>query len=276
LALGAAMAPNDSTAKKGFEYGWVRGAGSAAFIAGAVVAGQVAGAAGLPAILWLSAALLAASGLSALLVPELTPRADHPVAGEQAAKDGIGTLLRLKRFRRLVIVAALVLGSHAMHDSFAVIRWNAAGIAPATVSVLWSEAVAAEVVVFLLIGPSLVTRLTPAGAMALAAAAGALRWAVMAQSTDVVALATVQPLHGISFALLHLAAMRIIGAIVPRDLAATAQAIYGTVGIGAATALLILASGWLYAGLGAQGFLVMAGLCVVALPVTWSLRGGIP
>ena len=33
-------------------------------------------------------------------------------------------------FEILVLVAALILGSHAMHDAFAVIRWSAAGISP--------------------------------------------------------------------------------------------------------------------------------------------------
>jgi PPP family 3-phenylpropionic acid transporter len=95
---------------------------------------------------------------------------------------------------------------------------------------------------------------------------------VVAQTTDVIALALVQPLHGITFALLHLACMRLIARIVPQGLEGTAQAIYGTVGIGAASALLTLVSGALYARLGAQGFWVMAGLCAVALPLTWRLR----
>src|SRR4029434_6142706 len=93
---------------------------------------------------------------------------------------------------------------------FAVIRWSAAGISPATASLLWSESVAAEVLVFFVIGPALVTRLTPAGAAAIAALAGILRWTIMAQTTDVMALALVQPLHGITFALLHLACMRLM------------------------------------------------------------------
>ena len=159
-----------------------------------------------------------------------------------------------------------------MHDAFAVIRWSAAGIGPATASVLWSEAVAAEVIVFFLIGPALVTRLTPAGAIALAALAGVLRWTVMAQTSSVFALALVQPLHGLTFALLHLACMRLIARTVPAGLEGTAQAIYGTVGIGAAIALLTLLSGALYARLGAQGFWVMAALCALALPLTWKLR----
>ena len=112
------------------------------------------------------------------------------------------------------------------------IRWRAAGLSPATVSVLWSEAVAAEVLVFFLIGPALVTWLTPAGALVVAALAGLVRWAVMAQSAAVLALALVQPLHGLTFALLHLACMRLLARIVPPGLEGTAQALYGTVGIG--------------------------------------------
>jgi hypothetical protein len=45
------------------------------------------------------------------------------------------------------------------------------------------------------------------------------------------ALALVQPLHGFTFALLHLATMRVIGDTVPRPLAATAQTVYGVVGV---------------------------------------------
>jgi hypothetical protein len=72
--------------------------------------------------------------------------------------------VRLRQFRRVVLVAALILGSHAMHDSFAVIRWGAAGIGPDAAGLLWSESVAAEVVVFFIIGRPLLDRLGPAGA----------------------------------------------------------------------------------------------------------------
>jgi MFS transporter, PPP family, 3-phenylpropionic acid transporter len=126
--------------------------------------------------------------------------------------------------------------------------------------------------VFFVIGPALIRWLTPAGAIAVAALAGVLRWAVMAHSSEVIALALVQPLHGITFALLHLACMRLIARTVPDGLEGTAQAIYATVGIGAATALMTLMSGILYSKLGAQGFWLMAVLCALALPVAWKLR----
>ncbi|MGH7871772.1 MAG: MFS transporter [Candidatus Binatia bacterium] len=269
LALGSASPP-PSSGRRGFEYGWVRGAGSAAFIIGALLSGQTVSAFGLDLIVGLQASLLCAAAFAAILVPELIYH--RVTAAARAPAGAVVALLRLPAFRNLVLVAALILGSHAMHDAFAVIRWSTAGIGPAAASLLWSESVAAEVLVFFLIGPALVTRLTPAGALAVAAIAGVLRWTVMAQTSNVIALALIQPLHGITFALLHLACMRLIGRNVPPGLEGTAQAIYATVGIGSAVALLTVVSGALYSRLGAQGFWVMAVLCALALPLTWKLR----
>ena len=45
------------------------------------------------------------------------------------------------------------------------IRWKAAGISPPTASLLWSESVAAEVIVFIVIGPRLIDRIGPSRAM---------------------------------------------------------------------------------------------------------------
>jgi len=59
---------------------------------------------------------------------------------------------------------------------------------------------------------------------------------------------------------------------VPRDLEATALTIYGTVSIGAPTALLIIASGQIYSRVGAYGFWVMAALCELALPLARNLH----
>jgi MFS transporter, PPP family, 3-phenylpropionic acid transporter len=265
LALDAA-----GTAGSRFEYGWVRGTGSAAFVAGTLASGQAVGALGLASIVGFQAALLGATAGAAMLVAE-PARQDAVVPVGPAPVGGFLDLLRMPTFRRVMLVSALVLGSHAMHDAFAVIRWGAAGVTPTAASVLWSESVAAEVLVFFLVGPALVRRLSPAGAVALAATAGVVRWVVMALTADVVALALVQPLHGLTFAALHLACMRLLAAIVPPHLAATAQAMYA-LGAGGTTALLILVSGRLYASIGARGFLVMALLCAATPPLTLALR----
>ena len=56
------------TVGKRFEYGWVRGAGSAAFIAGSIAAGQAAAIWGLAVSIWLNVLLLAITALAAVPV----------------------------------------------------------------------------------------------------------------------------------------------------------------------------------------------------------------
>jgi PPP family 3-phenylpropionic acid transporter len=132
--------------------------------------------------------------------------------------------------------------------------------------------VVTEVVVFLFVGRPLLDRVGPAAATMIAAGAGIVRWAVMAETAWLPALAAIELLHGLTFALLHLTCMRLFAECIPRHLTATALTLYGTVGIGAATTLLTLASGPLYARFGAHGFWVMAALCAAALPLARTLR----
>jgi MFS transporter, PPP family, 3-phenylpropionic acid transporter len=264
IADAMALSTSRETAGKGFEYGWVRAAGSAAFVAGLIVSGRAVGSLGLVVTIWLNALLLVGGSLAAMSLPNIQVKGvSHPV--ERAGY--FRQVLEMRSFRRLLLVAALVLGSHALHDTFAVIRWREAGISTVTASLLWSESVAAEVIVFLLVGPLLVRRLGPAYAAMLAAGAGVVRWTVLGATTQVVPLALVEPLHGLTFAVLHLASMRLIARTVPSHVAASAQALYGTLAVGFSTTLLTFASGSLYVWLGGQAFWIMAMLCAVAIPI---------
>jgi PPP family 3-phenylpropionic acid transporter len=246
--------------------------GSAAFVAGTLVAGHAVDRYGLSVIMWLSAAALLALPLAAKFVPAFPEGSGGRLRHQERPDRPWLLLLRQRTFGLVTLVGALVLGSHAMYDSFAVIRWREAGIRPATIALLWSESVAAEVLIFLLIGPPLLRVLKPTGALSCAALCGLLRWGVMAQTTELAALALVQPLHGFTFALLHLASMRLITGTVPPALAGTAQAVYGLVGVGGATAVLMILSGWFYMHYGPAGFWAMALLCIAALPVIWTLH----
>jgi MFS transporter, PPP family, 3-phenylpropionic acid transporter len=250
-----------------FQYGWVRGAASAAFVVGAVGAGQVVQATSLGGIVWMNGTLLALAAVAAMRLPRNA--LDRPVVRRQA---NVRALFAVPGFLPLMALAALVLGSHAMHDGFEVLRWEEGGIGPGIAGLLWSEGVLAEVVVFVLAGPALLRWLGPAGAAALAASAGVVRWSVTAVTAWLPAMALVEPLHGLTFALLHLACMQMLSAIVPPALAATAQAIYGTVAVGAMTAILSLVSGPLYGAFGARAFWAMALLCAAALPIAFAMR----
>jgi PPP family 3-phenylpropionic acid transporter len=81
-----------------------------------------------------------------------------------------------------------------------------------------------------------------------------------------------KPLHGLTFALLHLAYMQMLSVVVPPALAATAQGIYGGIAVGTMTAIMILVSGPLYGVLGPRAFWVMALLCAAALPIAFAMR----
>ena len=159
-ALSLAHAPPRPN-KQAFEYGWVRGAGSAAFVAGTLAAGQATSSYGLSAIIWLSESLLVVPIAASLVLAFPAQVASHPA--EIVHRPWL-TLLRQRAFARVIVVAALVLGSHAMYDSFAVIRWTQTGISPAAAGVLWSESVAAEVLVFFFLGPRLLRGCRPSAA----------------------------------------------------------------------------------------------------------------
>ncbi len=269
--LGDTLALGSSRGKPGFPYGWVRGAGSGAFIVGTLVSGELVGNAGLGIIIWFNAALLAVAAGLAWVLPNRVAGTAEPDGARP--RGTIGELLHIHPFMWMMGAVALVGGSHALHDGFEVIRWRAAGLSPAECSILWALSVAAELFVFVVIGPVLLRRLGPAKSMVVCAVAGIVRWGMAALTAWFPLMALVEPLHGLTFALLHLACMEMIGRVVPTHLAATAQAFYATVAMGATTTVVTLASGPLYGTFGASAFWAMSAMCVLALPLTWGLRG---
>ena len=104
--------------------------------------------------------------------------------------------------------------------------------------------------------------------MSIAAAAGmgVIRWSVAGSTSDAMALSAIQPLHGFTFALTHLACMRVISSVAPPNLGATTQATYALSG-GLATVVLTALAGPLYANYAEKAFLPMALLCGLAAPV---------
>ena len=99
-----------------FEYGWLRASGSTAFIVGTMLSGWTANDTGLASIVWVSGTLLAIGGAAALLLPKI-PAA--PTLSDNLARSTTrdwASLLQIPAFRLLLIIAALVEGSHALHE----------------------------------------------------------------------------------------------------------------------------------------------------------------
>ena len=71
-----------ATAPGRFQYRWVRGQASAAFVVGAVAAGQVVQATSFGGIVWMNGTLLALAAVAALWLPRIA--LDRPMAPRQA------------------------------------------------------------------------------------------------------------------------------------------------------------------------------------------------
>src|ERR1700729_4107854 len=91
-----------------FQYGWVRGGASAAFIAGAVGAGQVVAATSLGGIVWMNGTLLALAAVAGLWLPRNA--LDRPSAPRRA---NVRALLAAPGFLPLMALAAPVPRSSA-------------------------------------------------------------------------------------------------------------------------------------------------------------------
>ncbi len=254
-----------SAARHGaFDYGRVRSIGSLAFILASALAGVMVGEWGLRVVpLIICGALLAAS-VAALLLPV----SDAPRA---AGRGNLLAPLSDPLFRRLLVLSALIQGSHAAAYSFSAIHWSAAGHSATIIGLLWAEGVVAEIILFLYAKP-LAEKLGWVGLTMLAAGAGLIRWAILAETTWLPALVFAQALHALTFGAQHLCAMRLLSEHMPAAQVGAAQMLHASLGIGLSIMLLTLLSGQLYASIGGGMFWAMWALCVPALFLARGLR----
>jgi len=249
---------------EGFDYGRVRGIGSVSFILASAGAGWAVGAFSTEVIPYIYAVLL----LGAAWAVWLLPRDEHETAGRGAVS--LLAALRFPGLLRVILASGLIQGSHAIFYTFSAIHWQAAGISPFVVGLLWATAVGAEVCLFLF-GKGLVERLGPRRLAMAAAALAALRWGVFAGTVSVPALFLANLLHAASFGMMHLAAMRLVFALAPPGQASTAQTLHMALGPGLFIGLMTFASGPLYAAFGGGAWWFAAGMAAIALPVAAGL-----
>jgi PPP family 3-phenylpropionic acid transporter len=263
VPLSDAVAVVASRTQPGFDYARVRAAGSIAFIIAAVGGGQAVALGGPDAAIWLVMAGLAATALAALALP----RGPAPSRAAPRGLAGFLAPLGIPAMRRLILVSALIQGSHAMYYAFGTLHWQAAGLGAGLIGGLWAAGVMAEVALFWW-GRGVVARLGPVGLSVAAGLAGVLRWGITALTVDPWLLFPAQLLHGATFGMQHLAAMAVLGRIVPPAQAGTAQALHAALGLGLWMGVFTLACGPLYAAVGGAGFWAMAVLCAAAVPAS--------
>jgi len=237
------------------DYGRIRLWGSITFIVATLGAGRLLTGRDPDLVLMLVLAALAATFLTTLSFPREANGADKHERG------GIAALLAQPKFVLFVATASLLQASHAVYNGFSTLHWRAAGISETVIGGLWAEGVIAEILLFSVSG-FLVGRLGPVGLLALAGVSGVVRWAVLAQSTDLAALLAVQSLHAITFGAVHLAAMHFVARNAPPGLSATAQGIYASAS-GLAMGLAMIGAGGLFAIFQGHAFFAMAAISAV-------------
>ena len=159
----------------------------------------------------------------------------------------VGDLLRQPPFLLFLMATGLCAASHSVLYSFGTLTWRAAGIDDITISALWAESVAIEIVL-MLFGGWLLARVGVCGliGLGLAAGHGALDRAWPSRRSCW-ALVLLQALHSCTFAANHLGAMAFLQRALPAHGAAIGQSLYYALGTGATQALVYQFSGLLYA-----------------------------
>ena len=242
----------NETRARGFNYGSLRLWGSLAFILGAVLCGVAVDRNGPAWVLYVGF-----SGI-VLLVPLalLLPKAQAHHRDARRAPFGMLDLLSSPPFLLFMAATGLCQASHAVLYSFGTLTWRAAGIDDVTISLLWGQSVAVEILLMLGSG-RLLRRLGVCGMLGFALACAMVRWLGMAFTTELAALVFLQALHAGSFAACHLGAMAFMQRALPASGVALGQSVYYALGTGAAQAVIFQLAGLLYAEFGQKAFLGM-------------------
>ena len=268
IPLGENLASRASV-EHGFDYGRVRLWGSITFILAAYAGGWVVEETGDAAILWMIVAAMIAAFIAGFGLPERPTRDPATVPD---VRFPAFALLRQKRFLVFIAAVSLLQSSHAVLYVFGTIHWRDAGIADDVIGALWAEGVIAEIILFAFSG-AVVARVSPIRLMYISAAAGVVRWAILANTTDLTTLFATQWLHGLTFGAAHLAAMHHMLRTVPERMSASAQGLYSGFAIGLVMGLMMLVTGWLYAGYGGGAFYAMILLSAAGGAVALWLAG---
>ena len=262
-ALGAAAAK-----AHGFEYGQARSAGSLAFLLVSLAMGAAVAALGIGVAVPVIAVFLlmtAAFGFT------------HPGGGKVKARRRPGLadfrgLIAARPFLLFVGAIGFAQSSHAVYYAYSSVRWRALGLSDGEIGALWAFGVGVEVALMLIWGGALLRRFGPAGAIALSAAAGVIRWTIMAFDPLGPSLWALQTLHAISFAAGHLGAIGFIQAAVGDRLAAAAQGLYGAAGQGLLVAGAMALSAAIYPWAGGGTYFLAAAMSLIGCAFALWLR----
>ncbi|SGY81698.1 Probable 3-phenylpropionic acid transporter [Moritella viscosa] len=209
-------------------------------------------------------------GLVALLLLTVTPVRNLPQDTAASSKRSLSFIAILSRpsFWPFLLITALLQGAHAAYYGFGAVYWQDIGISETYIGYFWSMGVVGEIF-FLAIGRRLFANTSMATMFVIATLGSIVRWLTLSYAVDVTVIMLSQLLHGVTFGIAHLAAMRYISENVADEDTMTVQAIYAAIPFSLAIALLTFLSGLFYPDLKENIFILMA---IAVLPVLLLVR----
>jgi len=247
------------------DYGRVRLWGSVSFIIGSTVVGWLIVDFGLQAILALI--VLACATLLIITLANLTPQLTDNIESNKGKKTSILKLLKQPEVILFLLIVGIIQGSHGAYYAFSTIYWDSLGISGSVIAWLWAISVFAEVLI-LRFNSKLFSKWSIKQMLLLSLIGGVIRWWVLSATGNVYLLALVQTLHGLTFAVTHLAAIRYISQQKASQLVAY-QSLYSGVALGLLMALFTYIAGISFDTLQGDLFLLSA---VLLLPVFLLLK----
>lgn len=250
------------------DYGRTRLWGSIAFIVGSMVVGYLVSLYGTDMIVHTALAGTAVGLLLAMRTPNPPPKS---ISEQDMVRPNIMSLLKRSDVFRFLVIVSLIHGSHAAYYSFSSIYWKSVGHSEEFIGYLWSLGVIAEITVFAL-SKRFIHKLSLQTMFTIASVGVVVRWALTASTTDLWALGFIQLLHGVTFAVVHLASIGYIQKASQNEMVPL-QALYNAIPVGAFTAIMMVLSGVLYEMWGVTVFWVMATMGIIALCVRIEKKG---
>ncbi|OOF70995.1 3-phenylpropionate MFS transporter [Rodentibacter caecimuris] len=224
------------------DYGKTRLVGSAAFVIGVTLFGQLINVVGETNIVWILTSILCVYTIIQYTVPTIPPTDE----AESAVKNSVTFLSLLKNSTtwRILLAVSFIQGSHAAYYGYSVLYWTNNGLTVSQTGWLWGFAVMAEILLFFF-SRRLFQNWKVSSIFYLATLATIIRWGGLALTTNFALLAILQLLHSFTYAAAHYAMIRYI-TTQPQHHIAKLQGLYNGISNSAAVALLTALSGLIF------------------------------
>ena len=250
---------------EGFNYGWPRGIGSAAYVLGNVAMGFVLGLTAPDAMLvWIVVAALGSAAAAQWVLP---PDPVHEGGERLPARErfkGLGALLADPVFMLAIVSTGLIQASHGFYYGFSALTWKADGLPSGLVGVLWGLGVGAEIGFLWFMEPWR-RRIGPERLVVLGGTGAVVRWTCLALSPPLWLLIPLQALHALSFTATFMGTLQLIERLAPPKSASGAQTLNAVLSGGVLIGLATMASGRLFDAVGAHGYLAMSVIAAAGL-----------